>query len=154
MTKTILFVCAGNTCRSPMAEQLFRKMLRDHKLEDQVQVRSAGISPGSSLSEYADTIIVEKCGTNDFIGPRGIEQERGERLDYVFVIGQSHITRVREVLGESGAEIMTLKAAASLSGDIRDPFSILTFTEKRQRRSKNAWSRSCKNSLSTLMWRI
>ncbi len=123
MTKTILFVCLGNTCRSPMAEQLFRKMIRDHKFEDQVQARSAGISPGSSLHEHAETIIVEKCGINDFISPRRIEQESGERLDYVYVMEQNHINRVRVVLGESGAEIMTLKAAAGLSGDISDPYN-------------------------------
>ena len=29
MLKSILFVCTGNTCRSPMAEGLFKKMLSD-----------------------------------------------------------------------------------------------------------------------------
>ena len=29
MIKTILFLCTGNTCRSAMAEGLFKKMLRD-----------------------------------------------------------------------------------------------------------------------------
>ena len=39
----ILFVCTGNTCRSPMAEVLFREMLKKEKIEN-VEVSSAGIS--------------------------------------------------------------------------------------------------------------
>ncbi|MCH3905315.1 MAG: low molecular weight phosphotyrosine protein phosphatase [Lactobacillus sp.] len=37
----VLFVCHGNICRSPMAEFLFKQMLFDDKLGDQVEVASA-----------------------------------------------------------------------------------------------------------------
>ncbi|HZK38193.1 MAG TPA: low molecular weight protein arginine phosphatase, partial [Clostridia bacterium] len=42
--KTILFVCTGNTCRSVMAEALFKHILasRKDKLKD-IKVISAGI---------------------------------------------------------------------------------------------------------------
>lgn len=97
-------------------------MIRDHKLDDQIQVRFAGLSPRIALSNNAETVILEQCGTNNFMGPRGIEQEQGAQLDCVFVMAQNHLDRVRDVLGGSGAEIMTLKAAAGLSGDIGDPY--------------------------------
>ena len=50
----ILFVCTGNTCRSPMAEYLFRKKLNESNIKD-VECDSAGISAeiGSSASENA-----------------------------------------------------------------------------------------------------
>lgn len=38
----VLFVCMGNICRSPTAEGVFRHCLRQHHLEDRVQVDSAG----------------------------------------------------------------------------------------------------------------
>lgn len=38
----ILFVCTGNTCRSPMAEGIFRKMLADKNI-DNVTCSSAGL---------------------------------------------------------------------------------------------------------------
>ena len=38
----ILFVCTGNTCRSPMAEGLFRKILDDKNIAD-VECSSAGL---------------------------------------------------------------------------------------------------------------
>ncbi len=39
---SVLFVCAGNICRSPMAEGIFRKLLRERGLEQQFTVDSAG----------------------------------------------------------------------------------------------------------------
>jgi protein-tyrosine phosphatase len=41
MTK-VLFVCMGNICRSPTAEGVFRKMVRDAGLEGSVKIDSAG----------------------------------------------------------------------------------------------------------------
>ncbi len=38
----ILFVCTGNTCRSPMAEGLFKKILADKEIED-INCSSAGL---------------------------------------------------------------------------------------------------------------
>ncbi|WP_295746371.1 low molecular weight protein-tyrosine-phosphatase [uncultured Limosilactobacillus sp.] len=40
----ILFVCLGNICRSAMAEAMFRQMVADAGLSDQIQVDSAGTS--------------------------------------------------------------------------------------------------------------
>lgn len=51
----VMFVCTGNTCRSPMAETLFRKLVtekidcRDWELRERgIDVFSAGISAGES----------------------------------------------------------------------------------------------------------
>ena len=41
MTK-VLFVCMGNICRSPTAEGVFRRLIRDAGLNELVQVASAG----------------------------------------------------------------------------------------------------------------
>ena len=38
----ILFVCTGNTCRSPMAEGIFKKILSDKGITD-IECSSAGI---------------------------------------------------------------------------------------------------------------
>jgi len=49
--KKILFVCAGNTCRSVMAEALFRHISKEHGLD--VEVQSAGVSayPGDAPTD-------------------------------------------------------------------------------------------------------
>ena len=40
----IMFVCHGNICRSPMAEFIFRRMLKENGLEDKVYVASSATS--------------------------------------------------------------------------------------------------------------
>lgn len=40
----ILFVCAGNICRSPTAEGIMRKLVLDAKLDSAIYIDSAGIS--------------------------------------------------------------------------------------------------------------
>ena len=41
----ILFVCTGNTCRSPMAEELLRCMAKELQIDD-LEVSSAGTDAG------------------------------------------------------------------------------------------------------------
>ncbi|MCH5190582.1 MAG: ribosomal protein S18-alanine N-acetyltransferase [Oscillospiraceae bacterium] len=50
--KKMLFVCSGNTCRSPMAEGLFKKYLSDNNITN-IEVSSAGIAAfsGDTVSE-------------------------------------------------------------------------------------------------------
>ncbi|MEJ6400168.1 low molecular weight protein-tyrosine-phosphatase [Nicoliella lavandulae] len=40
----VLFVCLGNVCRSPMAEVIFRKLVNEAGLSDQIKIDSAGTS--------------------------------------------------------------------------------------------------------------
>ena len=49
--KKIMFICSGNTCRSPLAEGLFKKYLKDNNMTD-IQVGSAGVGafPGDDVS--------------------------------------------------------------------------------------------------------
>jgi len=59
MIKTILFVCTGNTCRSAMAEGMFKKMLEERtKGNSKIEVISAGISALPGISPTFETISV------------------------------------------------------------------------------------------------
>lgn len=49
----LLFVCLGNICRSPSAEAVMKKLVKDAGLEDSIEVDSAGIM-GYHEGERAD----------------------------------------------------------------------------------------------------
>ncbi len=50
----VVFVCTGNTCRSPMAEGIFKVLLKEHGISD-INCESCGLAacPGEPASEYA-----------------------------------------------------------------------------------------------------
>lgn len=50
----ILFVCLGNICRSPSAEAVMKKLVKDAGLEKQIKIDSAGII-GYHEGERADS---------------------------------------------------------------------------------------------------
>src|SRR5579859_1728771 len=91
--KTILFVCTGNVCRSPMAEGLFRKAVQGR---GDYQVLSAGLGaiegqPPSSHGVQA----VKELGI-DISGQRSriLTSELVHRADYIFGMTHSHIDSI------------------------------------------------------------
>lgn len=54
----IIFVCTGNTCRSPMAEGILRHLAPDFMVES----RGIQIRPGSETNPYTQRLLKEKLG--------------------------------------------------------------------------------------------
>ncbi|GMB09440.1 protein-tyrosine phosphatase [Thermolongibacillus altinsuensis] len=120
VTKTnILFVCTGNTCRSPMAEALLR-----HKNLPHVEVKSAGIFAidGGDASAHAKAVLAEK----------GIElQHRSslltkEQIDwatYVLTMTSGHKQHIIDRFPEAAEKTFTLKEfITGEAEDVLDPF--------------------------------
>ena len=50
----LLFVCLGNICRSPSAEAVMKKLVKDAGLGDRIEIDSAGIT-GYHEGDRADS---------------------------------------------------------------------------------------------------
>src|SRR5882724_11391534 len=91
--KTILFVCTGNVCRSPMAEGIFRQAIRGRS---DYRVVSAGLGAmeGQSPSPYA-VQAVRELGI-DISGQRSrmLTPELVHQADFIFGMTHSHIDTV------------------------------------------------------------
>jgi len=91
--KTILFVCTGNVCRSPMAEGIFRQAVQGRS---DYRVLSAGLGAmeGQPPSLYA-VQAVKELGI-DISGQRSrmLTAELVHEADYIFGMTHSHIDTV------------------------------------------------------------
>jgi protein-tyrosine phosphatase len=99
----IVFVCTGNTCRSPLAEALFKKMLAD-RLGCQPQqlaergfvVRSAGLAAVSGAPAAAEAVLVAKERDADLEGhlSRPLHPDLAAHADYILAMTHAHLTSI------------------------------------------------------------
>ncbi|ASS97952.1 MULTISPECIES: low molecular weight protein arginine phosphatase [Geobacillus] len=119
MPYRILFVCTGNTCRSPMAAALL-----ENKQLPGVEVKSAGVfaAEGSEASAHAKTVLKEK-GIEAVHRSSQLKKEHIDWATHVLAMTSSHKDMVVERFPEAKDKTFTLKQfVLGTDGDIADPF--------------------------------
>jgi low molecular weight protein-tyrosine phosphatase len=96
---SVLFVCMGNICRSPTAEGVFRKVVRDAELHDLIIVDSAG-THAYHVNEPPDRrarAAAERRGFPlDDIRARRVSGEDYERFDYILAMDEDNLSILKE----------------------------------------------------------
>ena len=89
--KKIMFICSGNTCRSPLAEGLFKKYLRENNITD-IEVTSAGVGafPGDAVSINSILVAVNRGVDISAHRARNINPEHLLTTDLFFCMSDSH----------------------------------------------------------------
>lgn len=114
--KKILFVCTGNTCRSPMAEAIFNFEAKEKNID--AVALSAGIAaePGSPVTENA-VLATKELGI-DISAHKSAQltREMIAKYDKIYTMTASHASLLRSLFQNDEEKISVL------GGGIPDPF--------------------------------
>lgn len=122
-TFNLLFVCTGNTCRSPTAEGIARKVLADRGWSH-VAVSSAGVAAavGAPASEAAQRVAAAHGVDLADHRARQLSRERVEWADLILAMGGGHLDAVFHLGGGERAELVTAFASGAGAGrHVPDP---------------------------------
>lgn len=119
----LLFVCTGNTCRSPLAEAIARKIAIERGLPN-VEVASAGTSAWEGAPASDGSLLVGMERRMDLGAHRSQPLTRGlvEGSDLILVMSPHHLERVEALGGGGRAFLLTAYPAPGPHGrSVPDP---------------------------------
>jgi protein-tyrosine phosphatase len=128
MTIGVLFVCTGNTCRSPTAAAVFRTLAQRAGLAEALRIDSAGTFDGH-VGQPASLLAVETARRRGYDlsahRSRRLANSDIERFDYPLAMDRSHLATMRRMApqGLANRPQMFLKFAPRVGVlDIPDPY--------------------------------
>lgn len=118
-----LFVCSGNTCRSPMAEALTKKEAARRGLTGH-EFQSAGLNavPGARVEKYAVEAMSVRGIDIDRRLARQITAQMVLEADVVLVMTRSQANTLMDELPQHSAKVHTIGGYSGIGGDIKDPY--------------------------------
>lgn len=119
----ILFVCTGNTCRSPMAEGYFRHLISQSQRKD-ITVSSAGTFAGEGEPPSQNSVrAMKKIGIDisDYKSSP-LTKELLNEADLIIAMTKSHKMHVGHMSIEALKKTKLLGEYAHSAGDLADPF--------------------------------
>ncbi|MBQ5944570.1 MAG: low molecular weight phosphotyrosine protein phosphatase [Bacteroidales bacterium] len=125
--KSILFTCHGNICRSPMAEFIFKALVKARGLEDRYHVESAAVS----AEELGNPIYppARRC-----LSQHGVWFDQGKRarqitaadygrFDRIICMDSSNLRLIRRIIPEDReGKIHLLMSYSGTGRDVADPW--------------------------------
>jgi protein-tyrosine phosphatase len=123
---SILFVCLGNICRSPLAEAVFRSVVEEAGLGSRFRIDSAGTS-GYHDGEPPDrrtAAVATRRGVRMGGASRQVTEEDLESFDYLVVMDHSNqreVERLKERTAGSAEVCLFREFDPEADGDLEVP---------------------------------
>ncbi len=126
MGKSVLFVCSGNSCRSPMAEAMMHKMLAN---DTNVKVNSAGLFAleGMRANEHAIRTMEKEGVDLSKHRSRQLTRQMAQDADIIVVMTQDHKEAITHFAADVASKVFLLsefEEDEEMRGrDIADPIA-------------------------------
>ena len=120
----VLFVCHGNICRSPMAEFVFKNIVRQQNLQDLFLIESAATSSeeiGNDIHRGTKKILTEKNIPFSKRAARRIIPSDYDKYDYLIGMDERNIWNMQRIF-ETDKKIYRLLDFTPQPRDIADPW--------------------------------
>jgi len=122
----VLFICHGNICRSPMAEFVFKDMVKKEGLSELFHIESAA----TSNEEIGNPV---HYGTREKLKPLGISvagktarrmtKKDYEKYDHLIAMDKNNIRNINRIIGHDPEnKVHLLLEYAGSKRDIADPW--------------------------------
>lgn len=132
----VLFVCLGNICRSPMAEAIFRDLVKREGLSEKIQVDSAGTGDwhvGSSPHRGTLEILNKYQIKADELFARKFTKEDLDKFDYIIGMDESNIGNIKKISEHAPhSNTIRLLDLTDQPKDVPDPYYTGDFQETYQ----------------------
>ena len=122
--KHVLFLCSGNTCRSPMAEAIAKAIFLKNGMNISVSSRGIYAFDGEAVSENAVLAMKDLDIDIDISNHKaiGVTLADIEGADYIFTMTQSHKAFIENHSPDKVKNLFTISEYAEHIKDIHDPF--------------------------------
>ena len=121
----VLFVCTGNTCRSPMAEGALRVLLQKQR-PGRFEVISAGIAAAEGFPATAYAIEAARLWSADISGhaSRPLTKALIDKADLILGMSGRHVSEVLRLAPEAADRTFLLKRfpeTGAVGEEVEDP---------------------------------
>jgi protein-tyrosine phosphatase len=135
-TTRVLFVCLGNICRSPTAEAVFAKRVRDEGVAHLFEIDSAGTGDWhvGELAHPRTRETADRRSTPITHRARTVRLEDFERFDLLVAMDRSNVTNLHRLAGsdEHRAKVRLFREfdpEAGAGHEVPDPYYTGQFDE-------------------------
>jgi protein-tyrosine-phosphatase len=118
----LLFVCTGNTCRSPMAEALARREFERRVLGWQAESAGLMAAAGDPASRHAADEMARRGLSLGAHRAREVTAEAVARAGWILAMTDTHRDLLRAAYPDARDKILTLGECAGTGEPVPDPF--------------------------------